>query len=315
MDKKNNILITGASGFIGKHLLSKLKNEFKNIACIDLFFNKTFLYKYKNAVQLFTGNLLDKKFINTCINEFNPEYVFHLAGSKTRTNSFQEYKTSYDINYLGTLNLFESLVNRIDLKLVTTIGTIDEYGSALSPFKENSQELPNSAYGLSKLSATKLALILNRQFKLPVVVLRPSIAYGPGQGDEMFIPGLIKTLLRKEPFMMTEGKQLRDFIYIEDLTDAIIQGLYCKDLEGHIINIASGTSICIRDLAMQIAEVTNNIEFLKIGEIPYRASEIMNYVVDITKASILLKWYPKTKFSDGLGKTISFYRKNLTNEA
>ncbi len=315
MTISNRILITGASGFIGKHLFNKLVQTSDQIACIDLFFDQTIIEKYGEKVQFFQGNLMDKNFLTSCIHDFSPKYVFHLAGSKSRTNSLSEFKTSFEINYLGTLNLFEALLECQNFKLVTILGTIEEYGHTISPFKENSQELPSSAYGLSKLSATKLAMIFYQQFNLPVVVLRPSIAYGPYQGDEMFIPALIKTLIKKQPFKMTEGNQLRDFIYIDDLTNALIKGISCTGLEGQIINIASGTSITIRDIALQIAEITNSEENLKIGELPYRNFEIMNYTVDITQASRLLQWQAKTKLNDGLEKTVSFYKKKLSDEA
>ena len=317
--KKNvvplRILITGASGFVGKHLLDKLINTSNRIACIDLIFNQAFIEKYGDKVQLFTGNILDRSFVAKCIHDFSPDYVFHLAGSKNRTNSLSEFKSSHEINYLGTLNLFEALLKTQNLRLVTILGTIDEYGYSVTPFREDSYELPNSAYGLSKLSATKLALIFYHQFNLPVVVLRPSIAYGPDQGEEMFIPALIKTLLKQEPFKMTEGNQLRDFIYLDDLVDALIKLINCNGLNGSILNIASGNSVMIKDIALKIAEIMDSREKLKIGEVPYRSSEIMDYLVDISKASKLLKWHPKTKLKEGLEKTIAFYQKKLNNEA
>jgi len=314
MTFSNRILITGGSGFIGMHLLNKLLIDSYQIACIDLFYNQAYIKKYGNRVQLFTGDLLDKNFLNSCMVDFAPNYVYHLAGSKSRTNTISEFKTSNEINYLGTLNLFESLLACPDLKLVTILGTIEEYGNTDSPFIENSRELPNSAYGLSKLSATKLAMIFNQQFKFPVVVMRPSIVFGPNQGIDMFIPALIKALLTNHNFKMTEGYQLRDFIYIEDLTDALIKVLICNGLEGEIINIASGFSIKIKDIALQIAGLIKNTDNLKFGELPYRDSEIMEYAVDIFKASKLLQWHPKIKLSDGLKKTIEFYQKDLKDE-
>lgn len=315
MTKSNRILITGASGFIGKHLLARLSQASNRIACIDLKYDQAFIDKYEKSVHLFYGNLLDKSFIDLCIKDFSPDYVFHLAGSKNRTNSFSEFKSSNEINYLGSLNLFEALLECKNLKLVTTLGTIEEYGHTNSPFKESSLELPNSAYGLSKLSTTKLALIFNHQFNLPITILRPSIAYGPGQGEEMFIPALINTLLKKQPFKMTQGNQLRDFIYIDDLIEALTQGMNHGNLPGQIINIASGVSIKIKDIALQIAEITQSTENLMLGEIPYRSSEIMDYTIDISKALSVLHWQPKTKLQDGLIKTIAFYKKYLSNEA
>jgi len=311
----SRILITGASGFIGKHLLDKLLRTSARIVCIDLIFNQVFIEKYGDRVQFYIGNVLDKIFLTSFIHDFSPDYVFHLAGSKNRTNSLTEFKSSYEINYLGTLNLFQALLNTHNLKLVTLLGTVDEYGHSVAPFKEDSHELPNSAYGLSKLSATKLALIFYHQFNLPVVVLRPSIAYGPNQGEEMFIPALIKTLLKQKPFKMTEGNQLRDFIYIDDLIGALIKVLNCSGLKGNILNIASGNSVMIKDIALKISEITDCRANLKIGDVPYRSSEIMDYSVDISKASTLLNWHPRTKLIVGLEKTIAFYKKNLNNEA
>lgn len=309
------ILITGASGYIGKHLLDKLIGPMSQIACIDLFYDQIFKINFTDYVRMFQGNLLDKNFINSSVLEFKPDYVFHLAGSKCRSNDLQEFKTSNEINYLGTLNLFEALLNCKNLKLVTIIGTIEEYGQTTSPFKEESFEMPYSAYGLSKLSATKLALIFKQQFNLPTAVLRPSITYGPAQGVEMFLPALINSLLKQVPFKMTEGNQLRDFIYIDDLTDAITKCINTTGLEGQVINIASGNSVKLKDIALQIAEMTNNIEDLLIGEVPYRKSEIMNYSVDISKASALLNWVPQTSLKAGLEHTIGYYKETIYNEA
>lgn len=311
MIKNKKILITGASGFIGKHLISKLLKNSNTIACIDLHFDSTFIELFSKDTILYKGCLTDKDFITSCINEFDPTYVFHLAGSKNRINSFSEFTLNHNINYLGTLNLYESLVKKNGLKLLISMGTIEEYGYSKSPFKEDSYELPNSAYGLSKLSATKLALIFNKQFNLPIVVMRPSIIYGPGQGEEMFVPALISSLLKGIPFKMTKGNQLRDFVYIDDLIDALILCLNIKKIGGQIINIASGVSIKLKQIAWQIAEITNDSGNLFIGELDYRKSEIMSYKVDISKAFILLKWTPRTKLINGLEKTVSYYKGNI----
>lgn len=311
MFSEKKILITGASGFIGKHLLERLLKNSINIACIDLHFDEEFIQSFAKNVTLFQGNLLDKYFVSTCIKEYAPNYIFHLAGSKNRSNALEEFRTSYDINYLGTLNLFEACLEQKELNLLTILGTIEEYGTSHSPFREDYYELPTSAYGLSKLSATKLAQIFFHQFNLPVVVLRPSIAYGPGQGDEMFIPALIKSLLRNEFFRMTPGMQLRDFVYIKDLVEAMVIGMEMKDLAGNIINIASGNSVKLKDVAHEIANITGNLSCLKIGAIPYRQTEIMDYEVSIRKANNLLIWTPKTNLHEGLLKTISFYKNIL----
>jgi UDP-glucose 4-epimerase len=312
---KKTILVTGASGFIGKHLLRKLTSMEINIIATDLKFDVDFRKEFGTKMLKLEGDLLDKDFISSSLINHSPDYVFHLAASKSRNNTIEEFKTSHEINYFGTLNLLDSLRKCKNLELVALMGTIEEYGKTTSPFTEFSHEMPDSAYGLSKLSATKLALIFNHQFNLPTVIFRPSITFGPGQGLEMFIPALIKTLLKKLPFKMTKGEQLRDFIFIDDLIEGLISCISSKNLEGQIINIASGTSIKLKEMAINISNMINANEYLKIGELPYRKSEIMNYSVEVTKAASLLNWESKTSVNAGLEKTILFYKKELLNEA
>ena len=126
------------------------------------------------------------------------------------------------VNLIGTLNLYQALLKVSSLESIVTLGTTDEYGESNPPFNESLKEIPSSNYGFSKLCVTKLSEFFNRNFKLPVVVLRPTIAYGPHQGQDMFIPSLIKTLLNNSKYKMTPGDQKRDFIFISDLIDAII---------------------------------------------------------------------------------------------
>ncbi len=311
---ENKILVTGASGFIGKHLIKKLLSNKYEVACVDLRYDNGFNNSFDSSVRFYSGNLLDKDFISLCIKEFAPHYIFHLAGSKSRSNNLPEFKSSYDVNYLGTLNLFEACIGRKELKLMTLIGTVEEYGRSFSPFKEDNYELPVSSYGLSKLSATKLSLIFNSEFNIPALILRPSIAYGPGQGEDMFLPALINALLKSKSFKMTQGHQMRDFVFIDDLVQAMIRGIEKNDVAGNIINIAAGKSVRLKDVAMQISNLTGNAECLEFGAIPYRSSEIMDYAVNIDKSYEILNWKPETSLDKGLFKTVEYYKEHMFDE-
>ena len=236
--------------------------------------------------------------------ETTPNYIFHLAGSKHRSMSLSNFVTNYKINYEGTLNLYKALINSKELYHIISMGTIDEYGITTTPYKENQCELPISAYGLSKLAATKLSLIFSHQYNLPITVLRPSIAYGPGQGEEMFIPMLLKALLKDGFFNMTEGKQLRDFIFIDDLTNAMCKSLNVDNINGQVINIASGVSQTVKETATQIANLVGVLKGINFGAIPYKSSEIMDYSINIGKARELLRWAPSTPLERGLSITI-----------
>lgn len=293
--------VTGGSGYIGTHLTRKLLKENYKVVVFDIHFSDRFINEFDNSIIRTTGDLLSED-LTYSLKKYRPTHVFHLAGLKNRTNNPEEFRTSIDVNYKGTLNLFSSLAGQDWVEHVITIGTSEEYGSAQPPFSEETREMPNSAYGLSKLSATRLALLYYSQFGLPVTILRPSIAYGPGQGNEMFLPALINSLRNGLLFKMTKGEQLRDFIYVEDLVDAIILAGESEKAKGKILNVAYGKSEKLGDVARYIARELKKENNLLLGAIPYRKFEIMNYSVTIAKARTILNWEPKVSIYDGIKK-------------
>ena len=191
---KKSILITGSGGFIGTHLVRKLISLKHEIICLDIFFSNSFLSEFNSKVIICKGNLSDKNILLKINKKYKFSHIFHLAGSKSRSNNLNEFKQSFDINYFGALNLLESQIDNKFIKKIILIGTMDEYGYSNQVFNESSYENPLSAYGLSKLSTTKLGLIFWKQFNLPITILRPSIVYGHNQGLEMFIPSIIHSL-------------------------------------------------------------------------------------------------------------------------
>jgi len=211
------------------------------------------------------------------------------------------------VNLIGTLNLFESLKNISSCRSIIVAGTSEEYGNNQVPFKEYYKEDPISPYSFSKVSVSYLCKMLFNIYKLPIIVLRPTLAYGHGQKETMFIPTLIKTLLRNENFIMTPGEQTRDFVFIDDLVNAYVQAGVSEGHFGEIFNIGSGKAYKIKDIAYKIASFLNKQNLLKIGAKDYRKSEIMSYFVDISKAKNCLNWTPKIEIDEGLKKTIEWY--------
>lgn len=295
--------VTGGCGYIGTFLIRQLIKRGYQVISFDLQITENFMLEFGESVVTVSGDLQSQ---NLCeaLEFYKPTHVFHLAGLKNRTNSPEEFCYSMDINYKGTLNLFSTLAGKKWIQHIVTIGTSEEYGSAQPPFSEETREMPNSAYGLSKLAATRLALLYHNQFCLPVTVLRPSIAYGPNQGNEMFLPALINTLRSGEQFKMTQGDQLRDFIYIDDLVDAIILSCETDKVIGKILNVAYGKSEKLGDVARHIAHELGNEENLLIGAVPYRIFEIMNYSVTIARVCALLNWKPKVSVYEGTKRLI-----------
>ena len=305
MKEKKRILITGSSGFIGTNLLISLKSQNYDIAVIDRSRNTNF----KNGTN-YIGDICDYSFVEKTILDFQPNKVFHLAGYKNRSSNIEEVSLSLKVNLMGTLNLYQALTKVSTLESIIALGTTDEYGIHNSSFIESSIENPISPYGFGKLCGTQLAQFFNRSFNLPVIILRPTIAYGPFQANDMFIPSLISTLISNRDFEMTEGNQLRDFIYISDLVEAMLLISENQSNKGEIFNIGSGDSLKLSVVATTIARDLNKEHFLKLGSIPYRSNEVMKYMTSIDKVNNTFGWKPKIDFKKGIELTVKYYRDN-----
>ncbi len=298
---KKRVLITGGSGFIGKHLQKELYNFGAFITIIDK------NLQHIKSINVIKCDICDYKNLEKIIRDISPEIVFHLAANIDRTSEFNIIRNMIAVNLIGTLNLFETLKNVSSCHAIIVAGTSEEYGNNQVPFKEYYKEDPVSPYSFSKVSVSYLSKMLFNVYKLPIIVLRPTLAYGPGQEGTMFIPALIKTFLRNEKFIMTPGEQTRDFIFIDDLVNAYVRAGVSEGHFGEIFNIGSGKAYKIKDIAYRVASFLDKRNFLKIGAKDYRKSEIMSYFVDISKANNYLNWTPRIKIDEGLKKTIEWY--------
>jgi nucleoside-diphosphate-sugar epimerase len=279
-------------------------------------FVNTTLSNLQNEGTRVELDLTDKNMVSETISTLKPDYVVHLAGSRNRNDASIGFRSSYDRNLSISLNVIESCMAVPGFKKLIFLGSCDEYGLSQSPFNEIHQESPTNSYGLSKLAITKLLTTLYYSHQFPSIVLRPSVIYGPNQGDEMFLPALIQSLLAGKEHPMTYGDQFRDFIYIDDVVDAIFKALlFSKPSEGLPLNIAAGVSLSIKSIAHLAASLIhpNKHMLLKIGALPYRRNEVMNYFVNIERARNLLGWQPTTKLELGLHKTISYYNSKLNS--
>lgn len=303
--KDVTVLITGVTGFIGHHLANSLR-----ALGADVYGLSRIKFPEFEEGKSFIGDITNREYLRDVVDKVRPTYVFHLAASKIRNTSSEDFRQSFDDNLTGTFNLVEACISLPNLERFVFLGTCEEYGCVETPYSETMREMPVSAYSCSKLAATHLLLTFSRIHNLPVVILRPSIAYGPKQGDEMFIPALIRSLLAKRLFAMSHGKQTRDFVFISDLIDAVLSAALVPEAVGQIINVSSNKAVRIIELAETLASLIgdNAYEFLDIGKLEYRHGEIMNYWAENRKADQILGWFPKVPLKKGLAQTVDYYR-------
>lgn len=304
---KNHIFITGANGFVGKHLQRELISRGFRVSVAV----RSGLDWEEPRVARYIVDLSDKIKVFDIIQSLKPDYVIHLASEKNRNNDSEKFCKLYDANVSMALNLINACRNLLNFKKFIFLGSSDEYGLGPRPYTESQYELPVSAYGLSKLAITKILLGLYHTESFPSVVLRASVIYGPGQNDDMFVPSLIHSLLSEEDFPMTFGEQLRDFVYISDTVEAIIKTLSTDErVNGKVINIGLGVSCKVNHIAKLTAELIapNALSRLKFGEVKYRPNEVMDYSLNISLASELLEWNPQVDVEDGIRRTVRHFK-------
>jgi UDP-glucose 4-epimerase len=286
-------LVTGGTGFIGSHLRHRLSS----IGCHVSFTGRSNPDAAPNFLPL---SLSDLSSLKDIVSQTNPDLVFHLAASTSRELSRQLLPHMLQENALSVATLCESIPQSAKLIVV---GSAEEYGGAPSPWTEESREQPTSPYGLSKLVAAQIIRLASSTFQLHAAAIRPSIVFGPGQRPNMFIPSLLAALQRGEDFAMTAGEQQRDFIFIDDVVDALLAALH-PNASGQVFNISTGVSTQIVTLA-KLAHQLIGRGSLSVGALSYRPNEVMQQQMSPQKAQQLLSWTAKTSLEDGLRRTIA----------
>lgn len=310
--ESKSVFVTGGTGFIGSHLVRALTGAGARVhVLVRPGSSLSRIKELIKSVTLWEGDIRDQKAIKQSLIEINPEIIFHLAGNaqvRLMGADPEQFRTSLETNFLGTINLIRS-VHESKIKLLRFIqtGGLEEYGNGPTPYDENQRESPVSLYSANQVAATHFCQMLHRLAGFPVVILRPALIYGPYQTSDFLVPALIQHCFENRDFKMTAGNQERDYLYVGDLIDAYLKTATRPEAIGEIINIGSGTKIKIRQLAEMILGLTQKKIQLITDQSLTRSSEIHHLYCRNDKAKRLLKWNPQTSLEEGLRETIARY--------
>ena len=302
--KNDSILIVGGTGFIGLHIVKE---------ALDRNLQVTIISKNHNALPLRIKGVeyleVDISNIEKLSNKLKGRgfhHVINLGGYVDHSDYSSGGDRVFDVHFNGTKNIIGS-INKDILRSFIQIGSSDEYGMNAAPQNESQRESPISPYSLAKTVTTHFLQMLYRTEQFPVVILRPFLVYGPGQGMNRFIPQVINGCIKGDEFPTSEGMQLRDFCFISDFVQSVFSSIGNAKVHGEVINVASGDPISIKDVVIKIQKIvtTGSPQF---GQTSYRNGENMKLYADITKAKSLLNWEPRVSLDEGLKKTINFIR-------
>jgi len=244
------------------------------------------------------------------------DYIFHIAGQVNHVDSVKDPLNDLSINVEGTLVLMEALrMNNPEARVIFT-GTRGEYGSSLSlPVAENHAINPIGIYAITNFAAERIVLTYHNLHHVKSVCLRITNTFGPRHQMAHDEYGVFNWFIRKSMDNETipifgDGRILRDYLYIDDLTDSMIQIAGSENTYGEVFNVGSGVPLSFEELAKKIIGITgtgkvNHTEFTT----ERKALEPGDYYADITKIKAAIGWQPKITLDEGISKTIEYYKK------
>ncbi len=307
---KGPIFIIGASGFIGANLFYSLHALRDDIYACSRNPHKSWRLTGVDETRLINMDVTDYAKLLEIMSEYRPTTVFNLSayGAYSRQTDAEKIHLT---NYIGTLNLLKSL-SEVGCKAYVQAGTSSEYGLNCTSPDEDSELIPNSDYAVSKVSAAYLIKYYGRIQNFPAINLRLYSIYGPWEERDRLIPTLVSNGLKGKYPNFADKRISRDFIYIDDCTNAIVKTALtaCLTNPGASINIATGIKTTIEDIANVSKEIFNLNENPSFGNMQNRKWDLAEWYGDPTLAKKLTGWEYKTPFTTGLKYTIDWEKEH-----
>jgi len=307
----SKIIVTGASGFVGANLVKKIINKNE----IYIFTRKESdtwrLNDIKSEINVQTINFENKNKIQSVVNKIKPDYVFHLATYGGYPFQ-QNIEKTIESNITNSVNLMQALTEYGKLEKFINIGSSSEYGPKTKPMKETNLAEPLLPYGITKLTQTYFAKYFFVKFGLPSVTLRLFSVYGPLEEPGRLIYDIITHTLKNKKLKLFSKKAKRDFIFVDDVIDAIEKTSKTPNIEGEIFNVGSGKEYSIEDVINIVQSKLKKDLKVSWGNIEKQRSFETNnhWIANISKIKKEIKWNPKVNFEKGLAKTFEWYENN-----
>jgi nucleoside-diphosphate-sugar epimerase len=290
----NRVLVTGASGFIGRALCRRLLAERATVLgtargkCSD---------PSLEGVTWIRGDLADVQFARRLLADTRPELVVHLAGEVTGSRAIDAVAPTFTGSLQATVNLLTALAE-IGCERAVLVGSGDE---------PRSGEVPSSPYAAAKAGATGYARMFHTLYALPIAVARPFMVYGPDDSDlSALVPHVITSVRRGRGPRLTTGRRRCDWVYKDDVVEALVTIGRSPACEGQQLDIGSGSLHTVREVAETIIRLTGSVVTPEWGAIPDRPGE-PEHVADITTTRRICGWSPATDLVTGLQRTIEWY--------
>jgi UDP-glucuronate decarboxylase len=300
------VWVTGASGFIGSHVVRLLLQAGCSVAAhISPSRVPWRLQDVHDNLTIVARDLADRDGIRTALTAFRPDACIHLAWY-TEPGKFADAPENIT-SLVHSLALLQELIH-VGCRQILMVGTCAEYAASVGYCREDSPTGPQTLYAATKLSLALVARQITAARGINFVWARPFYVYGPAEDERRLVPALIKALSSGQEYPVSPGDQIRDYLHVEDVASALWM-LAQKQANG-IYNIASNLPITIRQLAETVGELMSRTELIKFGKLPYREWEAMFICGDNRKLREL-GWTARYSLREGLQRTVEWWKPKL----
>ncbi len=315
---QNKVLVTGASGFIGSHLVELLVREGYAVRALTRYTsdnrkgNLARIPEILEQVEVHPADLRDAEAVSMAVS--GVDAVFHLGAIISIPYSYQHPEETVAVNITGTFNVLQAMRQHNTARGVI-VSTSEVYGSAqYVPIDEKHPLQPQSPYAATKISAESLSISFHRSYNTPVVVVRPFNTYGPRQSARAVIPTIISQALTRDVVSLGAIHTVRDYTYAADTARGLMLAVRSDAALGQVINLGTGQSVMIGDVAQKIIALIGRPVTISANEgqrLRPEASEVLRLESDNRLAAKVIGWRPEVSLDDGLQRTIAWISEHL----
>lgn len=312
-----NVLVTGAAGFIGSHLVEELVARGARVTAFVRYTSRAsvgFLSSLTTDLRIVAGDLTEFESVYQAMKD--QEYVFHLGALIGVPYSFVHPREVVQVNTIGTLNVLTAAREMRPRRVILT-STSEVYGTAqYVPIDEAHPLQAQSPYAASKIAADKLGEAFHHSYELPVSIIRPFNTFGPRQSLRAVIPTIIAQALQGGPVLLGATGPMRDFTFVKDTVRGMVRGAEVDEAIGEVINVGTGQEISIGDLAKTIIAIIGRDVAIRSDEQRLRpgTSEVHRLCCDNGKAQRILAWQPQYSLEEGLKEAITWMSESTAFE-
>ena len=295
-----SFLVTGATGFIGHRLVQRLLQHGCQVHAIS----RSQPTGRNNGVQWWHGDLADVEALQRLVATIRPRAIIHLAGYVSGDRSLDRALPICQINFLSAAALLVAAA-KVGCARVILAGSLEE------PDPLDGSLTPSSPYAAAKWAASCFGRMAHALYGLPVVMLRIAMVYGPEQWDHTkLVPYVIQHLLQGKAPALGSGQRAVDWVYIDDVVEAIHRACFADSLGGQTIDIGTGTAVSIREVVERLVRIVNPAILPSFGAIADRALDRC-WQADTARGAALLGWRATTSLQAGLEETVRSYRRQF----